>query len=100
MTMPEAPRHRVRVWPWLHRPGTVLPRDWLAITLGGQILAWRPLTDVELAHELEHVRQWRHHGLAFPVRYLLAGWAAQRAGRNWYRDNPFEIEARAAAKGG
>lgn len=98
--MPEAPSHRVRVWPWLRRPGAILLRDWLAITIGGHILAWRALSDNELAHELEHVRQWRRHGLTFPVRYLRAGWAARRAGRNWYRDNRYEIEARAAAKGG
>lgn len=98
--MPEAPSHRVRVWPWLRRPGSMLLRDWLAITLGGQILAWRTLTDVELAHELEHVRQWRRHGPVFPVRYLLAAWAARRAGRHWYRDNRFETAARTAAKRG
>jgi hypothetical protein len=86
------------VWPWLRRPGTVLLPNWLAITLGGRIFAWRVLTDVELAHELEHVRQWRHYGLTFPVRYLKSAWSARRAGRSWYRDNRFEVEARAAAK--
>jgi hypothetical protein len=96
--MADPPAHTVRVWPWLRRPGKILLRDWLAITLGGQILAWRALTDGELAHELEHVRQWRRHGPIFPIRYLMAGWAARRAGGHWYRDNPFEMEARAAAR--
>jgi hypothetical protein len=95
--MADAPPHRIHVWPWLRRPGTILLRNWLAITLGGRVFAWRALTDVELAHELEHVRQWRRYGITLPVRYLLACAAARRGG-HWYRDNQFEIEARAAAR--
>ena len=92
------PRHRVHVWPWLRHPGRILLREWLAITVDGEILAWRALTATELAHELEHVRQWRRYGPPFAVRYLLAGWSARRAGRHWYRDNAFEIAARDAAR--
>jgi hypothetical protein len=92
----EPPPHRVHVWPWLRRPGSIFLRDWLAITLGGEILAWRALSATELAHELQHVRQWRRFGVTFPVRYLLAAWSARRAGRHWYRDNRFEVEARKA----
>lgn len=91
-------RHRVVVWPWLRRPGGLLLRNWLAITIGSTILAWRDLGDDELEHELEHVRQWRRHGWTFPIRYLRASAAARRAGKNWYGDNRFEVEARNAAE--
>jgi hypothetical protein len=88
--------HRVVVWPWLRRPGSLLVRDWLAITVGHRILAWRPMTDAELAHELEHVRQWARHGAWFAVVYAAAALGARRGGGHWYRDNPFEIAAREA----
>jgi hypothetical protein len=87
------------VMPWLRRPGhhLVLP-DWLAITLGRWILAWRALDDAELAHELVHVRQWQRFGLRFIPRYLRASWlASRREGGDAYRDNRFEREAVAAA---
>jgi hypothetical protein len=45
---------------------------------------------VLLAHEMAHVRQWRADPL-FPVRYALATL------RHGYRDNPYEVEARAVA---
>ncbi len=93
------PRHRVVVWPWSRRVGGLILRDWLAITLGGTVVAWRALRDEELEHELEHVRQWRRHGVTFPIRYLGASFSARRTGKRWYDDNRFEIEARAAAKG-
>ena len=48
------------------------------------------LTPDLLAHELEHVRQWADDPL-FPIRYTLATL------RHGYRDNPYEVEARAAA---
>ena len=89
-------RYRVRVWPWLRLPGSLVMRDWLAITLGHHILAWRTLSDRELEHELEHVRQWARHGPAFPIAYLLASLRARRAGKRWYHDNRFEVEARGA----
>ena len=89
--------YRVIVWPWLRRFGGRLLPDWLAITIGGTILAWRPLSDAELAHELEHVRQWRLVGLRFPLAYLAESVRAVRAGKRWYHDNRFEADARAAA---
>jgi hypothetical protein len=91
-------RHRLVVQPWLRRPGSRLLPDWLAITIGPLILSWRSLTDAELAHELEHVRQWRRHGVTFPLRYWAESFRARRAGSHWYRDNRFEVEARAAAE--
>ncbi len=91
-------RHRVHVWPWLRRPGSLLLRDWLAITIGSRIFAWRTMDEAELEHEVEHVRQWARHGWTFPLAYFVAAATARRAGKSWYRDNRFEVEARDAAK--
>lgn len=91
-------KHRLVVWPWLRRPGGLVLRDWVAITIGRTIFAWRDLTDDELEHELEHVRQWRTHGPFFPLKYFGASFGARRSGRRWYHDNRFEAEARAAAE--
>lgn len=49
------------------------------------------LTPGLLAHEMEHVRQWSEDPL-FPLRYTLATL------RHGYRDNPYEVAARAAAQ--
>ena len=43
-----------------------------------------------LAHEMTHVRQWQDDRW-FPLRYCLATL------RYGYRDNPYEVEARAVA---
>lgn len=89
-------RYRVVTWPWLRRVGRLVLRDWLAITLGRTVFAWRSLTDDELEHELAHVRQWSRMGWRFPLAYLAASLRARRSGGRWYHDNPFEAEARAA----
>ena len=73
-------------------------RKWAAITIGRWIFAWRELNNVELAHELKHVEQWRRHGPAFIALYLLASRAAAKAGGDRYADNRFEKEAVAAAE--
>jgi hypothetical protein len=86
---------RVHVRPRLRPIGALLMRDWLAITFGSHVWAWRPLTRSELAHELAHVRQWQQHGPWFPFRYLANSLRAWRAGGDWYRDNRYEREARA-----
>jgi hypothetical protein len=91
-------RHRIHVWPWLRLPGSLLLPDWLAITIGHRIFAWRAMSEAELAHEVEHVRQWHRHGWTFPLRYAAASIRARRAGKRWYRDNPFEVAARDAAQ--
>ena len=82
------------VWPFLKRPmqKMVLP-NWLAITIGKRIYSWRQLDDAELAHEVTHVRQWKRHGLVFPLRYWSASRSASRSGGDRYRDNLFEREA-------
>lgn len=92
--------HRIHVWPWLRRLGRVLLPDWLAITIGRHIFAWRAMTETELAHELAHVRQWEAHGWGFAIVYVTESMRARRAGKRWYHDNRFEIEAREAARGG
>jgi hypothetical protein len=89
--------HRVVVVPWLRLLGRFLIDRWLAITIGRTVFTWRTLTDVELEHELEHVRQWRRHGLLFPVSYFAEALRARRAGKSWYLDNRFEEDARKAA---
>jgi hypothetical protein len=93
-------RHRVVVWPWLRRPGSLLLRDWLAITIGNRVFAWRAMNEAELAHELEHVRQWARHGVLFPLAYLVAAVTARLTGGHWYRDNRFEVEVQAASRRG
>jgi hypothetical protein len=91
-------RHRVVTWPWLRGIGGLVLRDWLAITIGRTVFAWRALTDDELEHELEHVRQWGRLGVRYPLAYFAESMRARRAGGRWYRDNLFEAEARAAAR--
>ena len=74
----------------------VLP-NWLAITVGHLIFAWRNLDAAELAHELTHVRQWNENGYIGYVRqYMAESSRAARAGGDRYRDNKFEVDARAA----
>lgn len=75
----------------------VLP-NWLAITIGHWILAWRELDAAELAHELTHVKQWSRYRLSYIPRYLRASRAAAAAGGDRYWDNQFEREAIEAAR--
>jgi hypothetical protein len=86
------------VLPFLRGIGSrlIMP-GWLAITIWRWILAWRPLDEVELAHELAHVRQWQANGLMYIARYLAESRRAAKSGGDRYRDNRFEVEARAAA---
>jgi hypothetical protein len=90
--------HRLHVWPWTRTLGRRMLPNWLAISFGRHVIAWRTLDRQELAHELEHVRQWRQHGWRYPIAYLAASLQARSAGRHWYRDNRFELEAREAAE--
>jgi hypothetical protein len=92
--------HSVHVWPWLRAPGRRVLPDWLAITLGRHVFAWRSMNELELAHELAHVRQWQALGWRYPIAYVAASVRARLSGGHWYRDNRFEVEAREAAKTG
>jgi hypothetical protein len=50
------------------------------------------------AHERVHVRQYERWGvLFFPLYAASSLWQLAR-GRDWYRDNHFEVEARAACQ--
>lgn len=90
--------HRIHVWPWTRALGRRVLPNWLAISLGRHVVTWRDLDEVELAHELEHVRQWQRHGWAFPLAYLAAALRARRSGKHWYLDNSYEVAAREAAR--
>jgi hypothetical protein len=72
-----------------------LPFD--AITLGHVVIAVSPHAMARLrAHEREHVRQCERWGpLFFPAYLAASAWQWLR-GREAYRDNPFEVAARAA----
>ena len=63
-----------------------------AVTIGRTIVVHDDtrLTKRLLRHELAHVEQWRARPWTFPMRYL---WRHVRHG---YRDNPYEVAARAA----
>src|SRR5688572_7499528 len=97
MSLPGPPRHRVIVLPWIRvlAQRLIMP-NWLAITIGPLIVAWRALDSVELAHELAHVVQWRKNGPLYILRYFRASRRAAAAGGDRYWDNEFEVEARAA----
>ena len=90
--------YTMHVWGWLRAPAQklIMP-DWLAITIGHHIFAWRELDDFELAHELVHVRQWSNNGILYIPRYFKASRDAAAAGKDRYRGNTFEVEAYAAA---
>jgi hypothetical protein len=89
------PPHRVLVVPMLKpiAQRLIMP-NWLAITIGRLIFAWRQLDEAELAHELVHVRQWSENGFfRYIVRYMQESSRASAAGGDRYRDNKFEAEA-------
>ena len=67
-----------------------------AITFGHVVLCVDVIDEHTLEHELVHVRQYERWGPLFVPVYLLASLVAFISGRNAYRDNRFEIAARAA----
>ena len=71
-----------------------MARPAAAVTFGRTIIVHpdAQLSDRLLKHELAHVRQWQRAPLTFPLRYA---WQHLKHG---YRDNPYEVEARAAEK--
>lgn len=79
---------------WLGRGGFV------AITIGPVALVRVPLTTRQWLHERAHARQWARWGPLMLVAYPAASaWAWMRRG-HVYRDNHFEIAARAEAETG
>ena len=67
-----------------------------AITFGHVVLAVDDLDPATEAHELVHVRQYERWGPLFVPAYLAASGLAFGRGKDAYRDNSFEREARAA----
>lgn len=66
-----------------------------AITFGHAVLGTHAQELQRLrAHERVHVRQCERWGPLFLPAYLLAGVWQWLRGRDAYRDNPFEVEAR------
>lgn len=82
--------HGPRVAAFLMR----LPPRAAAVTLGHTVLAQTPvLLELTRAHERVHVRQFERWGPFMGPAYLLASLYVACRGRDYYRDNPFEIEA-------
>lgn len=70
-----------------------------AFTMGHVVVGISPgHLERSRVHERTHVEQFERWGFCFPLIYLLAGLQAKRRGGRMYWDNPYEIEARAAAK--
>jgi len=77
--------------------GRAPERRWpfAAITLGHVIVGTHPAELQRLrAHERVHVRQCERWGPLFLPAYLMAGAWQWLRGRDAYRDNPFEVQAR------
>ena len=65
-----------------------------AMTLGHVVLCVDDINEGILEHELVHVGQWERWGIAFGPAYLVATLGALLRGKHFYRDNPFEVQAR------
>jgi hypothetical protein len=70
------------------------PQNPMAMTLGHVVLGTTQATlDISREHERVHVRQYEHWGPFFVPAYLLCSLLCYLAGKDYYRDNPFEREA-------
>lgn len=73
---------------------THLPVRAAAMTLGHVVLGQTLIhLDRTRVHERVHVRQFERWGVAFGPAYILASLACHLRGQDFYRDNPFEVEA-------
>lgn len=71
-----------------------------ALTLGHVVLgANAAALESSRAHERVHVAQYERWGVAFPVAYIASSLSALLHGKNPYRENRFEKEARSRARG-
>jgi len=68
-----------------------------AQTLGRYVVALGPVPADVLAHECEHIRQWRRFGPFYLPIYFGSSAAAFLRGRRPYWDNVFEAGARKRA---
>lgn len=66
-----------------------------AITLGHVVLSVDDLPEETLRHELVHVGQYERWGPLFIPAYVGASMVALARGGHHYRDNHFEVAARA-----
>lgn len=75
-----------------------MPVPAAAITLGHCVLG-QTAKDLEWTrnHERVHVRQFERWGFLMGPAYLLASFVLFLRGRDYYRENPFEIEAYGSA---
>lgn len=79
---------------WASRFLESCPSEPMAMTLGHTVIGRTPAAlDLTRRHELIHVRQYERWGPAFIPAYLLCSLWQWLAGRDAYRDNPFEVEA-------
>lgn len=70
------------------------PNGPAAMTLGHAVIGRSVAAlDITRRHELVHVRQYERWGPAFIPAYLVCSLWLWLAGRDAYRDNPFEVEA-------
>ena len=81
-------KHRVHIVPWLRRVGRLVLPNWVAITIGRDVFAWRALNPQER----------RRYGAGFAMRYAFASLSSLLSGGGWYRGNRFEVEAREAER--
>ncbi len=66
----------------------------MAMTLGHVVIGLSPAAlDISREHEQVHVRQYERWGPFFVPAYLLCSLFCLLAGKDYYRDNPFEREA-------
>ncbi len=76
----------------------LIAKRMVAITLWHRVFILRPPpykpSVGTKAHELVHVRQFRRWPATFPLRYAWASLVAWRQGKDAYRENRFEREAR------
>jgi hypothetical protein len=76
---------------WLLRH---LPQEPMAMTLGHVVIGvTQAALDISRDHERVHVRQYELWGPFFVPAYLLCSLYCYLAGKDYYRDNPFEREA-------
>jgi hypothetical protein len=71
-----------------------LPVNPMAMTLGHVVLGVsQAALDLSREHERVHIRQYEIWGPFFVPVYLLCSLYCYLAGKDYYRDNPFEREA-------
>jgi hypothetical protein len=68
-----------------------------AQTLGRYVFSRDPVGDELLAHECEHIRQWRRFGPFYLALYFGSSALVSLRGGRPYWDNPFEAAARRRA---